>query len=343
MALPTSGAISLNAIHIEAGGSSGTLCSINDADIRGLTPGTGYSIPTGSGTAIDFADFYGASSRGEAVFTHIGNGSTTSSWVAPFTGTVCILCVGGGSDGGVRTSWDGGVGGGGGALSYTNNQSITAGYTYTIRVSGAGPYGTSTGNTLFKLGSTKYCLAKSAVSRAGGAASSGVGTVKRSGGSGGGGGTDGSGGGGAAGYGGNGGNGEQLNWWGNVYTAATSGSGGGGGGGGAYGTYGGGAQYGGGGGGGVGIYGQGSNGAGGTGSGAPGGGAGSGGGAGGNGVSNGAAGNGGAYGGGGGGQCDGYGSTSYPIPTANGGFGNGGVVRIIWGSGRAFPSTDTGT
>ena len=34
MALPTSGALSLNAIHIEAGGSSGTQASLNDADIR---------------------------------------------------------------------------------------------------------------------------------------------------------------------------------------------------------------------------------------------------------------------------------------------------------------------
>ena len=36
MALPTSGAISLNQMHTEVGGSSGTIASINDADIRGL-------------------------------------------------------------------------------------------------------------------------------------------------------------------------------------------------------------------------------------------------------------------------------------------------------------------
>ena len=34
MATPSSGTISLNQIHVEAGGSSGTTCSINDADIR---------------------------------------------------------------------------------------------------------------------------------------------------------------------------------------------------------------------------------------------------------------------------------------------------------------------
>ena len=62
MALQTSGAISLNDIHVEAGGTTGTSATINDADIRGLTAASGYTIPTGSGTAIDFGDFYGASS-----------------------------------------------------------------------------------------------------------------------------------------------------------------------------------------------------------------------------------------------------------------------------------------
>lgn len=36
MALQTSGAISLNDIHIEAGGTTGTSASINDADIRAM-------------------------------------------------------------------------------------------------------------------------------------------------------------------------------------------------------------------------------------------------------------------------------------------------------------------
>lgn len=62
MALQTSGQISLNDIHVEAGGTSGTSATINDSDIRGLTAASGYTIPTGSGTTIDFGDFYGASS-----------------------------------------------------------------------------------------------------------------------------------------------------------------------------------------------------------------------------------------------------------------------------------------
>ena len=55
MALQTSGAISLNQIHIEAGGTSGTTVSLNDSDIRSLG-----GVASG---AIDFADFYGASAQ----------------------------------------------------------------------------------------------------------------------------------------------------------------------------------------------------------------------------------------------------------------------------------------
>lgn len=61
MALPTSGALSLNAIHVEAGGTSSTTCSFNDSDIRGLTAASGKSINSTLGTQIDFNNFYGAS------------------------------------------------------------------------------------------------------------------------------------------------------------------------------------------------------------------------------------------------------------------------------------------
>tara|TARA_B100001093_G_scaffold273748_1_gene261644 strand:- start:2504 stop:3151 length:648 start_codon:yes stop_codon:yes gene_type:complete len=60
MTLATSGALSLNQIHVEAGGSSGATCSLNDTDIRGLAPGSGKTINSTQGTAIDFDDFYGA-------------------------------------------------------------------------------------------------------------------------------------------------------------------------------------------------------------------------------------------------------------------------------------------
>lgn len=54
MALQTQGAISLNDIHVEAGGTSGTQASINDADIRGL-------ISKSSATTMSFNEWYGAS------------------------------------------------------------------------------------------------------------------------------------------------------------------------------------------------------------------------------------------------------------------------------------------
>jgi len=55
MPLQTSGAISLNDIHVEAGGTSGTQASINDSDIRGL-------ISRASGAQMSFSEWYGASS-----------------------------------------------------------------------------------------------------------------------------------------------------------------------------------------------------------------------------------------------------------------------------------------
>jgi len=54
MALQSSGAISLDDIHQEAGGSADSNCSINDADIRGL-------ISVSAGATMSFDDWYGAS------------------------------------------------------------------------------------------------------------------------------------------------------------------------------------------------------------------------------------------------------------------------------------------
>ena len=67
MALQTSGQISLNEIHVEAGGTSGTACNINESDIRGL-------ISASSGAAMDFADWYGASAA--QAFTTVKSGHT---------------------------------------------------------------------------------------------------------------------------------------------------------------------------------------------------------------------------------------------------------------------------
>jgi hypothetical protein len=57
MTLPSTGALSLNQIHIEAGGSSGTTVSINDADVRSM-------ISKSSETQMSFNEWYGASGPG---------------------------------------------------------------------------------------------------------------------------------------------------------------------------------------------------------------------------------------------------------------------------------------
>ncbi|MDA8817088.1 hypothetical protein N9N32_00490 [Alphaproteobacteria bacterium] len=54
MPLQTSGAISLNDIHIEAGGTTGTAVTANDSDVRGL-------ISKASGAQMSFSEWYGAS------------------------------------------------------------------------------------------------------------------------------------------------------------------------------------------------------------------------------------------------------------------------------------------
>tara|TARA_R100001510_G_C7512416_1_gene111467 strand:+ start:52 stop:576 length:525 start_codon:yes stop_codon:yes gene_type:complete len=53
MAVPSTGAISLNDFHVEAGGSNNSQCSLNDADIRDL-------IDKSSGATMSFNEWYGA-------------------------------------------------------------------------------------------------------------------------------------------------------------------------------------------------------------------------------------------------------------------------------------------
>lgn len=77
MVLPASGPLSLNDIHIEAGGTTGTLASINDADIRAL-------IGKASGVAMSFSEWYGAS----ALITLVAQSNNTT---GPTTSTTVTL------------------------------------------------------------------------------------------------------------------------------------------------------------------------------------------------------------------------------------------------------------
>tara|TARA_B100001175_G_scaffold292797_1_gene278842 strand:- start:1154 stop:3202 length:2049 start_codon:yes stop_codon:yes gene_type:complete len=246
---------------------------------------------------------------GDVEFTIPG----TYSWTVPNNITqVSVLCIGGGGS----ANGQGGAGGGAG-LGWVNNISVTPGQSYTVVT---GDKGTSGSN-----GEDSYFINTSTVKGGGGG-----GTVTQSGGSagsytgngGGNGGTGGStagggiyegGGGGAGGYSGNGGNGGGGDGSSNPQNAGAGGAGGdgsgGGGGGGAYGGdyVGGGTE----------PHGEGASGSG-------------------CGLNNAVSCNGSgqpgsvvgdhAYGGGG---------------SGNGIPGNNGIVRIIWGSGRGFPSTNT--
>ena len=66
MPLQSSGAISLNDMHVEAGGTTGTQVSVNDSDIRDL-------ISKGSGAQSSFSEFYGASSGPTSYEVNGGN------------------------------------------------------------------------------------------------------------------------------------------------------------------------------------------------------------------------------------------------------------------------------
>ena len=69
MPLPSSGAISLNQIHVEAGASSGTQAALNDADIRDM-------IGKSSGAQNAFNEYYGVSASTPSV-SYRGRASTT--------------------------------------------------------------------------------------------------------------------------------------------------------------------------------------------------------------------------------------------------------------------------
>ena len=269
------------------------------------------------------------SPTGQQAFTTPGTFSFT---VPTGVTTVCAVLVGAGSTGGQ------GTGGAGGSLRYINNLPVTPGETLTVFVGAGGGYG-STGPTTLKRGNNTLLLAfsnggggywgepeapNSTPSTPIGAGPYG-GTV--GGGRGGSGGTAGGnywagGGGGAGGYSGNGGNGNGAG-------AGSAGSGGGGGGGGGFAGQ---SAWNGGGGGGVGLYGEGTSGGGG---GSFAGGGGGSGGTGGDSNKLNAVAVGGLYGGGGGGNGGGSQYTAGYSPGGNGG------ARIIWGAGRAFPSTLT--
>ena len=71
MALPGAGnSLSLNQMHVEVGGTSGTTCSLNDSDIRGL-------ISKSSGATMAFNEWFGASASVADYSTTLTSGHTS--------------------------------------------------------------------------------------------------------------------------------------------------------------------------------------------------------------------------------------------------------------------------
>ena len=250
------------------------------------------------------SDGTGSTPTGQENFTSPG----THNWTCPADVTsVCAVCIGGGGSGWGNTSSSITPGGGGG-LGWKNDITVVPGQTYTVQVGAAGGDSYFINDTTVKGGGgggspVNYGAAGTFVGDGGGNGANGSGVWA---------------GGGAGGYSGDGGKGGFS-----TTTASSAGAGGGGGGGG-------GGSFPAAGGGGVGILGEGANGAGGNEAQNLGGQGGSGGATGGSGSSA-RGGDGGAYGGGGGvGDQNNY-----------GGVGAQGAVRLIWGTGRAYPNTLT--
>lgn len=331
-----------NTIKMPQDGTGGGLYT-NGYNSSYISWGTGSTVSSVTPTVADSTDSnsgYTMTSSNDSIsntnatFTSYVNPVTITAGVgsAPFTvpGTFTWICpagvtnatavaIGGGAGGG----GGGYYGGGGGATRYISSYATTPGSSYTVVVGAGGAGGPGTNASAGQSGGNSTVFGMTA----GGATNTTAGSG--SGGTGGGNGGYGSqpggtggGGGGAGGYTGTGGQAGSPG------SAGSGGGGGGGGNGGASGDN----YYGGGSGGGQYITGTLSNGAGGTynSTGAGGGG--------------GAAGGIGIFGGGGGGGgrafiiCGCCGFWSYDAGTA----GQGGAVRIVYGSGRSFPTTSVG-
>jgi hypothetical protein len=301
---------------------SGTLPSGFSLSSSGLISGTSSSTVSSTNITFRATDANGSIADTTLSFAVIVqpigaslyHTSGTYSWTAPANVySVSVVAIGGGA-GGTNSPE---VAGGGGALGWKNNISVTPGQSYTV-VAGSGGVNAAGGDSYF---------INSGTVRGGGGVQGGTATYTGDGGGNGGLGQTGGngiepGGGGAGGYTGSGGQGGSNS----NGTTPGSGSGGGGGGGGS-------GDLRGGGGGGVGVYGQGASGGGGS-NGSTYGSGGSGGSGGGNGTSPGSDVDiyGGDYGGGSFGRF-GNGGTAY---------GARGAVRIIWGANRSFPTTNVG-
>lgn len=88
MPVTSSGQVSLNDLHVEAGGTSGTECSFNDTDIRGL-------IDKASGAQMAMNEWYGAANTFSfTISSHTQQGNlSTMATAAGWDGSASIICT----------------------------------------------------------------------------------------------------------------------------------------------------------------------------------------------------------------------------------------------------------
>ena len=146
MALQGSGAISLNDMHVEAGGNTGTSVSINDSDIRDL-------IDKSSGATMSFNEWYGASAFTAWDISGGSDGGTSGNYKYRYFNSSANLSIntvgsepldylviaGGGSGAYSRnnTSGDGGGGGAGGYATGTFTPTSTGNISVTVGAGGS--------------------------------------------------------------------------------------------------------------------------------------------------------------------------------------------------------------
>ena len=109
MPLQSSGQISLDDLHVEAGGTSGTECSMNDSDIRGL-------VGASANSQMTFGSFYGASNAQTFMVQHplytyytsydgTASSPTTTSSPSPYPYNLMVVGVVGLNHGSYSTSF----------------------------------------------------------------------------------------------------------------------------------------------------------------------------------------------------------------------------------------------
>ena len=155
MTLQSSGAISLDDMHVELSQSSGTECSINDSDIRGL-------IGKSDGATMAFNEWYGASNiryitaTGGTQYTsgnyrfHVFNSSATFNITQSAVGvsnTIDYMIIAGGGSGGtsLNSSYTANGGAGGGAGGYITGSFTASAGAKSVTVGGGGAQQTGGG------------------------------------------------------------------------------------------------------------------------------------------------------------------------------------------------------